>query len=217
MAGIEAAARSTFAEKGFDEASMAEIATRAGISEAAIYKYFDGKRHLLLTVLESWYRDMVADNRAKVAGVEGTRARIQVMIWQHLRTIRENPDLCRLFYGEVRSQPGYRQSELYELNRQVTGLMVGILNDGIEAGDLRDDIPVRLIRDVVFGGIEHHVAGFLAGRGELDCDAIATTLTSLVVDGIGAVRSPDAADGAVARLERIATRFETLLGPKVKR
>ena len=80
---------------------------------------------------------------------------------------------------------------------------------------LRLDIPVRLVRDLVFGGIEHHVAAFLAGRGSLDCDALSNALTQLVFDGL---QPPGAGSASIAqtaeRLERVAARLEGALGPR---
>lgn len=213
LVDIEAAARTAFARNGYDRTSIAEIAAAVGVAEATIYKYFDGKRDLLITVLRRWYFDMIAAHRAKVGGVRGTRQRLQVLIWHHLTIIKDSPDLCRLFYAEVRSQAGYRDTELYRLNREVTDLFMSVLSEGIEIGEVKSATPLRLIRDIVFGGIEHHVAGFLAGRGELDCDALALTLTDIVMDGIGrADVSQRPAENLVARLETAASTLERLAG-----
>lgn len=58
---ILAAARQVFAEHGFAAASIAEIASKAGVAEGTIYKFFDSKRHLVVSVIESWYDDMLAE------------------------------------------------------------------------------------------------------------------------------------------------------------
>ena len=214
MADILSAAREVFSEHGFEAASIAEIAQRVGISEPAVYKYFKSKRHLLLSVIREWYREMIAENREKLDGVQGIRERVQLLVWQHLKTIRDASDLCRLFYAEVRSRPDYVGSELHQLNREATQLLTSVLQEGVAAGVLRPDLPVRLVRDLVYGGIEHHVAAFLAGKGQLDCDRIANDLTSLVFDGLGANPARSDPDPALQRLERVTKRLETLLRPR---
>ena len=214
MADILSAAREAFSERGYEAASIAEIALRVGISEPAVYKYFKSKRHLLVSVIQEWYHGMIAENRAKLDGVQGVRARVQLLVWQHLKTIRDASDLCRLFYAEVRSRPDYVGSELHQLNREATRLLTSVLQEGVASGVLRPDLPVRLVRDLVYGGIEHHVAAFLAGKGQLDCDRIAADLTSLVFDGLGANPGPSAHDPALQRLERVTKRLETLLRPR---
>jgi len=212
MDSILSAARHVFSDKGYESASMAEIGSCVGVSEATIYKYFDSKRSLLLSVIQDWFLGMIAGNRDKVAGVYGVRSRVHLLIWQHLNTIRDASDLCRLFYAEVRSRPDYVGSKLHSLNREATQLLTLEIDVGIATGLIRSDIPVRLVRDIVFGGIEHHVSAFLAGHGQLDCDAIADSMTSILFEGVQA-RKVSVHD-AIERIEHVAERLERALGPK---
>lgn len=215
MGEIEAAARTVFARNGFRDASIAEIAQLAGIVDGAIYKYYAGKRELLLIILRHWLVEMIEQMRGKLDGVTGTRARLNALIWQQLKIIHENPDLCRLHFAEVRDQADYHGSELYGLERDVTAILLGVLEEGVANGDLRSEVPIRVIRDAIFGGIQHNVAAFLAGRGRLDCDAVATSLTSLVFDGVGKPNLGAEATGAiVSRLERTVHRLESVIKKK---
>ncbi len=213
LLGIELAARHAFASNGFERTSMSEIAATVGVAEATIYKYYESKWHLLITVLHRWYREMLANHRAKIAGIPGTRQRIYALIWQHLKVIEDSPDLCRLFYAEVRSQAGYHDSELHTLNREVTGLFIEVLKEGIADGSIRPNLPFRLVRDLVFGGIEHHMSSYLAGRSTFDCDALAGELTNIVMGGVGMPAPAEApGEATLRRLETVATRLETLAG-----
>jgi AcrR family transcriptional regulator len=207
---IVTAARAAFAANGYHNTSMVEIASKAGVAEGTIYKFFDGKRSLMLAILRDWYEGMIADGEAKLAGVEGTRARLRLLIWHHLSVIQAAPDLCKLFYAEVRSHDDYRGSALFHLNRDVTRRLISILQDGIRAGNLRPDLDVRLVRDLVYGGIEHHVTNFLNGHGDLDVDRLADNLTDFVLHGAGRPISPEVErfERSIARLERVAARLE---------
>ena len=46
------AAQEVFAEHGFRSADVKTIAERAGVGKATIYKFFDSKEALLLTIVE---------------------------------------------------------------------------------------------------------------------------------------------------------------------
>ena len=50
-----AAARRSFADHGFDAASIAGIARGAGVSDGLLYRYFADKRALLLAVLARFF------------------------------------------------------------------------------------------------------------------------------------------------------------------
>ncbi len=218
MRQIEAAARDVFSRHGFNDASVSEIARQAGISEGAIYKFYANKRELLHTILTDWYRGMIADFLTKLEGIQGTRTRLHVVIWQHLKSIRENPDLCRLFFSEVRSAPDYQDSALHAVNREYTRVLLDILKAGIAEGDIRPDVSPALVRDLIFGGIEHHVSAYVAGRGALEHDDVAHRLSDMVLTGIAAPHPPSQEFGAIlTRLENLADRMGTAGGDRSSR
>jgi len=187
------AARAVFAAKGYEQAVVAEIAARCGVVEGAVYKYFPTKRALLLAVLERWYREMFGDYLRELAGVEGARARLRHLVWRHLRSIRDWPQLCRLMFREVRAQPDYPASSLYALNRRYSSLLLRVIEQGVARGEFRADLPPRLVRDLIYGGIEHHTWRYLsygqtaarrrAGRAP-DIARLADQLTALVFEGL---------------------------------
>lgn len=199
------AARDVFCEKGYEAAAVAEIAARMGVVEGTVYKYFTSKRELLLKVLEHWYEEMFGDYARDLAGVSDARSRLRLLVWRHLRSIREFPLLCRLMFREVRSEQDYHGSDLHGLNRQYTQLLVDVLQEGVDAGVFRRDIPLPLLRDLIYGGIEHATWNYVCGRGELDIDATADQLAALVCEGLN--RGGDREPRTVRRLEpRITTK-----------
>ncbi|HEX5939629.1 MAG TPA: helix-turn-helix domain-containing protein, partial [Dehalococcoidia bacterium] len=63
-------AMKSFVEKGIDSATVQDIATEAGISAGAIYRYFPGKEQVLKGVLEHFHeenRQMFARARAEAS------------------------------------------------------------------------------------------------------------------------------------------------------
>ncbi len=68
---IEAAAVEVFAERGYDAASVGEVATAAGVTRTVLYDHFRSKRELYLQVLESQNAAMLADVGAEITG-DGT-------------------------------------------------------------------------------------------------------------------------------------------------
>jgi len=178
------AAREVFCEKGYEPTAVAEIAQRLGVVEGTIYKYFATKRELLLKVLEYWYEEMFGDYARDLAGLTSHRARLHLLIWRHLRSVRDYPRLCRLMFREVQSEHDYRGTVLHDLNRRYTQLLVQALDDGVSAGEFRSDISTGLLRSMIYGGIEHQSWNYVCGRGALDIDQLAEQLVSIVCEGI---------------------------------
>lgn len=209
---IMAAAREVFREKGYEDAPLSDIAERANVVEGSIYRYFENKRDLLVKVIEEWYETMLADYDQQLSGICGTRNRLRFMIWRHLRTIHDEPALCDLMFRFLRTGEDYSHTTVHELNRQYTRRTLDIIKEGIGAGELRNDVPLRLVRDMIYGCVEHHTWAYLRGESQFDPDATADAIVDLVLSGLQlrrAVASHDLAERmehVVERLERLATK-----------
>src|SRR5437763_1426586 len=70
-AEILAAALDLFAEKGFAATRLEDVASRAGLSKAAIYLYFKDKTSLLMAVVEAAVGARLDMAQALVAGHAG--------------------------------------------------------------------------------------------------------------------------------------------------
>jgi AcrR family transcriptional regulator len=207
-------ARDVFCERGYDNTAVAEIAARLGVVEGTIYKYFDSKRELLLKVLANWYDELFGDFSRELAGIVGARDRFRYAVWRHLRTIHDYPQLCALIFREVRAQPDYRKSELHIMNRRYASLITTVVEDGVRNGEFRRDVPATLIRDLVFGGIEHHAWSYLYGHGSLDVETLADEVTRVLCDGLLDHRPSDGLGRQAQRLSAIADRLERALAQR---
>lgn len=205
VGAILAAAQVCFSERGYENTTMAEIAARAGVVEGSVYKYFASKRDLLLKVIETWYEGLVEHFSQGLAGIKGTRNRLRFLVWQHLVNIRRDAHLSRLMFQEVRLRADYYQSPLHRMNARYTEFLLGVVREGVAQGELREDLPPSLVRDMVFGAVEHQAWNFLCGRGTLDADRIADQVTEVLCDGLGLRR--EAENGLLTGLRRETTRL----------
>lgn len=213
VADIMAAARAVFREKGYEDAPLSEIAERAKVVEGSIYRYFDNKRDLLVKVIEDWYEGMLADYDEQLKGISGTRNRLRFMVWRHLRTIHDEPALCDLMFKFLRTGQDYSGTAVYGLNREYTRRTLDIVKEGIDAGELRGDVPLRLVRDMIYGCVEHHTWAHLRGEGTFDPDRTADAVVDLVLSGLERRdRRPSAPDDLVRRLETVVERLEKAAG-----
>jgi TetR/AcrR family fatty acid metabolism transcriptional regulator len=178
------AAGQAFAQKGFANVSVAQIAKAAGISDGLVYRYFRDKRDLLFHVLQAFYGRIMADLEAKVTREKGFAAQLETLIRHHLEVYVADTDLCRLFISEVRVAADYQGSPIQALNREYTSVLVKIVDDGIRAGEISRDVNSRLFRDALFGALEHRTWRYVNGRGGLDVAETARELTQLFTLGL---------------------------------
>ncbi len=75
------AATSVFAENGYQKATMSEISRIAGLSEAAIYEYFQGKEDLLLTIPNEWVSEAIIEVEEQLFGIRGAVNQLRKFLW----------------------------------------------------------------------------------------------------------------------------------------
>jgi AcrR family transcriptional regulator len=185
---ILAAATRVFAEKGYSTASITQIAQAADISDGLIYKYFTNKRDLLEHVLTSFYVRIIADLEIKVSKGKNFEERLYILVSEHLRVFVADIDLCRLFISEVRVASDYRGSTIQQLNRRYTSILIKIVDEGIAEGEILPDIDPRLVRDMLFGAIEHSSWRHINGSQPLDVPRMARSMTDVLVNGLAVRR-----------------------------
>ncbi len=192
---ILAAASRAFAEKGYETTSITEIARAAEVSDGLIYKYFANKRDLLEHVLRAFYERIIEDLAAKVAQGKGFGEQLYILISEHLSTFVAERDLCRLFISEVRIASDYRGSAIQQLNRRYTSILIEMVDAAVASGEVSQEIDPRVVRDMLFGAIEHAAWRHTIGKRPIDVTAIARAMTDIFLNGLAPQLAKGAHDG----------------------
>ena len=182
------AAKGAFDDKGFEGTSIADIARIAQISDGLVYRYFRNKRELLYEVLRKFYERILLDLETQAFKHDAFSARLEALIRRHLEVFVSDTDLCRLFISEVRTASDYEGSSIQELNRLYTSVLIRIVKDAVKTGEVRPEVNPKLLRDVIFGAIEHLAWRHVNGKGNLRVTQTARDLTIMLTSGICGAR-----------------------------
>lgn len=141
---IQAAMR-VFSEKGFDKASIKDIAKSANMSPALLYAYFDSKDTLYKTVLSSTEEDatpIISEMRRLGAGSKALMLfvydTLSSTLFSYSHQEKENQQTFdRLFCQSLIGNPEYAKSHHNELERNfITDFTLECFRVGEEAGEL---------------------------------------------------------------------------------
>ena len=188
IAELVAASRALLAEVGYERFLPAEVARRCGVSEATVYRYFPTRRELLVRVAETWFDEILVALEPGVTQQEGTYERLRYVVRYAVEVVRREPTLTRYILNELRPDPGFRSTTIHQLNRRFTGVVRQVLADAVARGDFRDDVGVELLRDMVFGGIEHQAWAYLRGEGDFSIDRTTEGITTVIYRGMATDR-----------------------------
>jgi AcrR family transcriptional regulator len=152
---IREAFKALLEEREFNRITTAQIARKSGVNEALIYKYFGDKRGLLHQVLRDYLDEYLGVMESELKGIKGTFNRLKKIVWSQMNLYETKRVLAKILLLEVRNYPGYFESESYAQVQRYSRIVTEVLKEGIKNGEIRSDMPVASMRQVILGGVEH--------------------------------------------------------------
>ncbi len=181
---ILSAAERVFAQKGFQESTISEVAREAGVSDATIYEYFSTKEELLFSIPGETARRGKENLEALLKMVRGAANKLRGIIYHYLTFYETHPDYAAVAMLILKQNRKFLETEAYNDVRELSRLMIDIIEDGISSGEFKSDTNPYMVRAVILGAIEHMVIRrVLMGKPENFAEFV-DPLTDLVCKGI---------------------------------
>lgn len=214
-ADILQAAHDIFHEKGFEKATMAEIAKKCGLSEGALYLYFSNKKALMVAVLRTFYITLTESAETGILKHKTTKERLRFLAHLHLGRSLDEWHILMLASILYRDSAGYQESEQYQLNKAYVKTFDNVIREARNRGDIPADKKVSILRDIFYGSLEH-LGRTLMLRGEesdyaQSVDKMLPSLFSAI--GLATEQNMDAeADlsGQIMKLEAVVRELKAM-------
>ena len=194
------AAIEVFGRSSFDDASVSEIARKAGVAEGTIYQYFRNKQDLFFAIPREKTKIFSGQLDLHLEGVTDARDKIRKFIWYYLYFFKTNPDYARSLMLEMRVSRDFRKSKSYKGVRMFTKQALDIIKEGQKQGVVRRDIDMYLTRHLLLGVLEHVVTRWLLKGEKDDILKCHEQVSDLVLNGVCVHAGGEAARSAGKRL-----------------
>ena len=96
------AATKVFAQKGFYNSKVADVAKEANVADGTIYLYFKNKDDLLISIFEESIDTFTLEVQKQIAGVTDPIEKLKRFITLHLELVRSNQDTAQVLQIELR-------------------------------------------------------------------------------------------------------------------
>ena len=179
------AATKVFAERGYHECRVGDIAAEAGVAYGLLYHYFGSKEEVLHTIFRETWREMLKTIHGIEEAGGPTREQVRRVATVVLGAWNVNPDLIRLLVREVAR--GSRLEREIEEIRLAFDALERIVRQGVATGELRSDLQPRVASWVLYGALEEVLTGWVMGRPPEtpeDVAAAVDTVVTVLCDGL---------------------------------
>ena len=183
---LEAALR-VFAERGFYNAKVSEVAKAAGVADGTIYLYFKNKDDLLIQLFEDRMDFLIQRLNEELGRSGGTVvARIRRLILLHLQIASIAPYLAEFITVELRQSSRFVKEYDNPKFSEYLRVLRDLVEEGQRDGSIRTDLDARLIVRTMFGALDEMLlTATLLSRGrEVDYDAMADAVSNMLLGGI---------------------------------
>jgi AcrR family transcriptional regulator len=179
-----AIAATLFAERGFRNTTVRDIADAAGILSGSLYHHFDSKEAMVDELLDSFQRQLFDTFETIVASDRSPRAKLEAVVRVSFEAIDQHHSEVAIFQNDASYLAGFeRFGYLAERNARFERLWRGVLAEGVESGELRQDLDIdlvyRFLRDTVWVAVTWYRPG-----GALSADQVADQYLSILLEGI---------------------------------
>ncbi|RZJ45223.1 MAG: TetR/AcrR family transcriptional regulator, partial [Brevundimonas sp.] len=144
------AARSLFAERGYEPATIRDIAKGAGMSTGAVFANFQDKAELFEAVLAEDMARLAESLNAAVAAESTLRGRLLAALTAAYHAQLEHLPLVQAVVARSWFQPVAAEMRSRAALRPVTGVISEVIQTGVREGELRQDVDVRLLSELVY-------------------------------------------------------------------
>jgi AcrR family transcriptional regulator len=170
-----------FAEKGFSNATISEIAKQADLGDATLYEYFENKEAILLDTAAAHLRNLLSGDDLHVRGFSEPEKELRKLIWRLIWQLYTFENFSRVLVLELfrninfYSSPGYRH--LLDFWDEIQK----VIRQGQEQGTFLQEVPAPTYFYMVLGTFDQFLlAQFLRKRPPLGLSELNDTVDALV-------------------------------------
>ena len=171
----------TIASQGFSQASLAEIARKAGISKGVISYHFAGKEALVDEILRSLLRQPAEFIKERVSRHESALGKLRAYIeanFEFMKTHRDNYVALVDLWGRRGSSGGHSRFNA-EAHEPARHYLAHILDAGRERGELRQ-VPVRMTASLVQAAIDGVMLQWVFDEEAIDLDVSRAEILEMI-------------------------------------
>ena len=185
------AAAAVFAQKGFHQATIREIAALADVADGTIYNYFDTKSDLLIGIMTRLAELEQLPNELTASLQRGDAREFLVATFRHrLNRLDQGEEMLRAVLPEMLVNPELRERFYRQYTRRISTLLEQYLQAQIELGRIRPvNVPltVRMVQGIFVGLLVLRVLGDPEIQAEWA--EVPEALASLIFDGLNVRRA----------------------------
>jgi TetR/AcrR family fatty acid metabolism transcriptional regulator len=145
------------AENGYHQAQVSKIAKQAGVADGTIYLYFKNKEDILVSLFQEKMGIFIEKLENEIKSEQTAAEKLYTLIKKHFLWLAEDPHLAIVTQLELRQSNKELRLRINAVLKGYFNLLDKIITEGKESGEFKDDLDLRLARQMIFGTIDETI------------------------------------------------------------
>jgi TetR/AcrR family transcriptional regulator, fatty acid metabolism regulator protein len=158
------AATKVFAEKGFFNSKVADIAKQAGIADGTVYLYFKSKDEILHSIFDKAMEEFITEGKREIADISAPEERLRRVAQLHLERLGADRDMAIVFQVELRGSTKFMEEFSAAGFADYLDIITKTFQDGQKSGVFRKDLKPIVCAKILYGALDEMVTNWILSK-----------------------------------------------------
>jgi len=179
------AATCVFANNGYFNSKVADIAREAGVADGTVYLYFKSKEEILHSIFDRGMEEAIAEGRRQLESVTDPREKLRKIAHLHLERLGADRNLAVVFQVELRGSTKFMEE--FSAARgfaEYLGLIRDTFAEGQRAGLFRKELNAKLVSKILFGALDEMATNWILSKRRYKLAPMADQVLDIFLNGV---------------------------------
>jgi len=178
------AAVKVFAQRGFFNSKVSDVASEAGIADGTVYLYFKSKDEILHSIFDQAMDRFIEEGKRELAALDKPADRLRKIAELHLARLGSDRDLAIVFQVELRGSIKFMQEFSAAGFADYLDVIRETVEDGQRSGAFRNDIKPVIAAKILYGALDEMVTNWILSQKKYELRPMADEVLKTFFGGM---------------------------------
>ncbi|MCB1023195.1 MAG: TetR/AcrR family transcriptional regulator [Acidobacteria bacterium] len=173
-----------FADKGYFNSKVADIAGKANIADGTVYLYFKSKEEILHSIFDRAMSEFISLGKKEIEGIETADRKLLRIAELHLEKLGADRDLAIVFQVQLRGSIKFMREFSAAGFAEYLDLIHQTIKEGQKQGVFRKELNTTICSKIFFGAIDEMVTNWILSEKKYELAPLAKEVFKVLSNGI---------------------------------
>lgn len=178
------AAAKVFAQSGYFNAKVSDVARTAGIADGTVYLYFKNKDDLLTSIFGWAMGEFLNRAMIELENLADPKEKLRQFANLHFSLLEQERDIAIVFQIELRQSTKFMEQFSTTYLAEYLQILRGIIEEGQQSGLFRQGMSSKLIAKLLFGMLDEMATNWVLSHNSHSLTAMVDPVLDIFFNGV---------------------------------